>query len=73
MLWCYGKLSSLKIPLESLSQPKNCDNTANDLMLEDTMYFVNWVDQTFDTLDQLSSFVYNVDNTSDEWKTNVRW
>lgn len=71
MLWCYSKLLSLNRQLDSLTQANNIGNTVNDLMLEDTMYFVNWVDQTFDILDQLSSFVYKVNNKSDDWKTDV--
>ncbi|CAG9564758.1 unnamed protein product [Danaus chrysippus] len=72
LTWCYNKLLSI----EALLNTPNDDIDPNYPILAITMYFVNWIDQTFEVLNKLSSIVYKTDVKDDEeeykkWKNEI--
>ncbi|XP_050347904.1 serendipity locus protein alpha [Nymphalis io] len=54
--WCYQKLFSIEQLLEETLVDE--EESLNSSILIPTMYFVNWIDQTFEVLNKLSSIIY---------------
>lgn len=72
LTWCYNKLLSIE---EFLNTPSDAIDPDNPIIAI-TMYFVNWIDQTFEVLNKLSNIVYRTDVKDDEeqygkWKNEV--
>ncbi|XP_046969297.1 serendipity locus protein alpha [Vanessa cardui] len=54
--WCYQKLLSIEQLLEE-TLVDEVDSFNNSILIP-TMYFVNWIDQTFEVLNKLSGVIY---------------
>ncbi|KAJ2945595.1 hypothetical protein O0L34_g418 [Tuta absoluta] len=73
--WCVTKLMNILKKLEN-SSIQNQDESVNDSMMVTPMYFVNWIDHTFEILSKLSEVIYRTDykNTNElygQWKNDV--
>lgn len=71
---CHQKLQSIDLQVDALFDANN--SIADDSLNINTMYFVNWIDQTFDILNNLSNTVYQTDYENSEgsfekWKDEV--
>ncbi|XP_061718824.1 serendipity locus protein alpha [Cydia pomonella] len=74
--WCVNRLVVVEDKLKDLAQ-----NTQNDLSCEDSpfttpIYFVNWMDHTFETLSKLAEIIYKTDYKDSvelyfEWKIEL--
>ncbi|XP_072944711.1 uncharacterized protein [Epargyreus clarus] len=74
LICCFEKLYSIE---ECLLESGNSSvDTLNSSLLITTMYFVNWIDQTFEILNKMSTVVYRTDYKEsdeiyEEWKNEV--
>lgn len=71
--WCFSRLQHID---KLLSNAQHSVSTNDDSIFVTPMYFVNWIDHTFNTLSQLAEVVYKTDyKDSDElygqWKDDV--
>ncbi|XP_063365561.1 serendipity locus protein alpha [Cydia amplana] len=74
--WCVNRLVVVEDKLKDLAQ-----DTPNDVSCEDSpfttpMYFVNWMDHTFETLSKLAEIIYKTDYKENvdlyfEWKIEL--
>ncbi|CAH2239979.1 jg3408 [Pararge aegeria aegeria] len=72
--WCVQKLTSVEQLLQKPS--KEISDSSNEFITVSMMYFVNWIDQTFDLLGKLTNVVSRNDfkkteELSNEWKTEL--
>ncbi|CAH2092876.1 unnamed protein product [Euphydryas editha] len=68
--WCYQKLLSVEqLTHETLRD--EIDSLDNSILVP-TMYFVNWIDQTFEVLSKLSSVVYS-DSCKENEELHTQW
>lgn len=68
--WCHKKLLSIE-QLTKESVKDEIDSLDNSILVP-TMYFVNWIDQTFDVLSKLSSVIY-CDSCKDNEELHIQW
>ncbi|CAF4930650.1 unnamed protein product [Pieris macdunnoughi] len=71
---CHQKLQSINSHVDTLFGTSH--SITDDSININTMYFVNWIDQTFDILNNLSNTVYETDYKISEehyeqWKENL--
>lgn len=71
--WCVSRLQQID---KLLNNGQELASTNDDSIFVTPMYFVTWIDHTFDTLSKLAEVVYKTDyNDSDElykqWKSDV--
>lgn len=74
--WCINKLVSIENYLERTSESSDLNESANDSLNISTMYFVNWIDHTFEVLGKLADAIYKTDHKESEkllsqWKDDV--
>ncbi|VVC92099.1 unnamed protein product [Leptidea sinapis] len=63
---CYQKLLSTEEMIDHIVlNPAGIDDS-EDTVMEETMYFVNWIDQTFELLNSLSTVIYSGSKLSEE-------
>ncbi|CAH0400864.1 unnamed protein product [Chilo suppressalis] len=70
--WCMSKLNTVAMHLNK-HLPNHSNTDMNEDLFMTPMYFVNWIDYTFDILSKLSSTIYRTDYKDDtklhkEWK-----
>lgn len=75
LAWCVSKLEVVNKNL--LQKEGSTLNDTNDSILVTPMYFVNWIDNTFELLTTLSNIVYRTDykiskDLYEIWKNEVR-
>lgn len=58
--WCIDRLNTIDQHLEKRNSNLSNDNTDDSINVT-TMYFVNWIDHTFEVLSKLSEVVYKND------------
>ncbi|XP_028162694.1 serendipity locus protein alpha-like [Ostrinia furnacalis] len=72
--WCLTKLSAVEKNLDRCERnPEDREDLSEDAMFVTPMYFVNWIDYTFDILSKLAENVYRTDYKNNdlvynEWK-----
>lgn len=76
--WCIKRLVSINIYLGKINNNllQNENETVDDSINVTVMYFVNWIDNTFDILNKLSDAVYRSDYKDNNdlyisWKNDV--
>lgn len=70
--WCMNRLFTIEFYLEKSRDHNQFDDTINVI----TMYFVNWIDHTFQVLSKLSETVYQTGyqdskELTDQWKSEM--
>ncbi|XP_045500203.1 uncharacterized protein LOC123697715 [Colias croceus] len=63
---CHEKLTSIDEYIDKILNPSNACTEGDDSIVSNTMYFVNWIDQTFEVLNNLSNIVYRNDCKTSE-------
>ncbi|CAK1555796.1 unnamed protein product [Leptosia nina] len=63
---CHEKLLSIDLQVDKLFSTTD-DSISEESIIVSTMYFVNWVDQTFGVLSNLSNHVYQKDFKSEDY------
>ncbi|XP_075980002.1 serendipity locus protein alpha-like [Anticarsia gemmatalis] len=74
--WCINRLLSIEDYLKKFSESTDNNDSANDSLNVTTMYFVNWIDHTFQVLAKLSDTAYKTDYKESEqlceqWKSEM--
>ena len=74
--WCINRLLTIENFMERTSTSSDSDDSANDSFNVTTMYFVNWIDHTFEVLGKLADAIYKTDYKESEvlysqWKDYV--
>lgn len=74
--WCINKLTSIENYLEKSSFSSQTSDSTNDSFNITTMYFVNWIDHTFEVLGKLGNAIYKTDYKEseelyDQWKDQM--
>lgn len=75
--WCITKLTAVEKNIDACKLRENVrQDPSEDPMFATPMYFVNWIDYTFEVLGKLSEDVYRTDYKNDnmlyeEWKDTV--
>lgn len=76
--WCVKRLLSIESYLDGKTEKAedNDNDCINESINVSTMYFVNWIDHTFQVLGKLSDSVYQTDfkdaeQHTDQWKNKV--
>lgn len=75
--WCLTKLSAVEKNLDRCELEQHLkEDLSEDSMFVTPMYFVNWIDYTFDILSKLAENVYRTDYKDNEvvlndWKESV--
>ncbi|XP_049875615.1 serendipity locus protein alpha-like isoform X2 [Pectinophora gossypiella] len=75
LTWCINRLKCLREKL-NISKQGNPEEFCDDTMLISPMYFVNWIDHTFEVLSKLAEAIYKTDHKDnkdlfEQWKCDV--
>ncbi|KPJ13868.1 Serendipity locus protein alpha [Papilio machaon] len=72
--WCCSRLVAIEEMLEGITDNKWQDSAFDESIFDPPLYFVNWIDQTFDDLKTLTDLVSLSDADSkqyDQWKIDM--
>ncbi|XP_073961270.1 serendipity locus protein alpha-like isoform X2 [Choristoneura fumiferana] len=74
--WCVNRLLLVEEKLENMQQNQQINDSDVDSLFSTPMYFVNWMDHTFEVLSKLALVIYRTDyKDNDElyckWKTEL--
>ncbi|XP_045537329.1 serendipity locus protein alpha, partial [Papilio machaon] len=72
--WCCSRLVAIEEMLEGITDNNGQDSAFDESIFDPPLYFVNWIDQTFDDLKTLTDLVSLSDADSkqyDQWKIDM--
>lgn len=72
--WCCSRLLAIEDMLEGITNNDRHDSAFDESIFDPPLYFVNWIDQTFDDLKSLTNLISLSDPDSkqyDQWKSDV--
>ncbi|CAG9788688.1 unnamed protein product [Diatraea saccharalis] len=64
--WCMSKIDSVMKYVNECSTTRSMNMNFTEDMFATPMYFVNWIDYTFDILSKLASTIYRTDYKTDQ-------
>lgn len=74
--WCVNRLLLIEEKLKNMQQNRQINDSDDESLFTTPMYFVNWMDHTFEVLSKLALVIYRTDYKDNnelycEWKTEV--